>query len=109
MYHSNSTHSSTDVVFDQLIAFQTRMLQLLNLPYRVLEMPTEELGLSAFRKVDCEIWIPSLKSFGEVSSASNCTGKKVDFSDFSCFAIMFCDVAFVDFRFRLFSNPIIIL
>lgn len=49
------------------------MLQRLGLPHRVLEMPTEELGSSAHRKIDCEIYISSLGRFGEVSSASNCT------------------------------------
>lgn len=49
------------------------MLERLALPYRLLEMPTEELGLAAHRKMDCEIWIPSLQRYGEVSSASNCT------------------------------------
>jgi seryl-tRNA synthetase len=36
-------------------------------------MPTEELGASAYRKYDIEAWMPGRGSWGEVSSASNCT------------------------------------
>jgi seryl-tRNA synthetase len=41
--------------------------------YRVLDMPTEELGASAYRKYDMEAWMPGRGSWGEVSSLSNCT------------------------------------
>lgn len=40
---------------------------------RVLDMPTEELGASAYRKYDIEAWMPGRGSWGEVSSLSNCT------------------------------------
>lgn len=39
----------------------------------VLDMPTEELGASAFRKYDMEAWMPGRGSWGEISSTSNCT------------------------------------
>ena len=35
-------------------------------------MNSEDLGLSAYRKVDIEVFFPATKSFGEVTSASNC-------------------------------------
>ncbi|VDM58251.1 unnamed protein product [Angiostrongylus costaricensis] len=38
-----------------------------------LDMPSEELGAPAARKVDIEVWMPGREIFGEVSSASNCT------------------------------------
>lgn len=41
--------------------------------YRVLDMPTEELGASAYRKYDMEAWMPGRGSWGEISSTSNCT------------------------------------
>lgn len=41
--------------------------------FRLLDMPSEELGASAARKFDIEAWMPGRKMFGEVSSASNCT------------------------------------
>lgn len=40
---------------------------------RVLDMPTEELGASAYRKYDIEAWMPGRGSWGEISSTSNCT------------------------------------
>lgn len=36
-------------------------------------MPTEELGASAYRKIDIEAWMPGRGSWGEISSTSNCT------------------------------------
>jgi seryl-tRNA synthetase len=38
-----------------------------------LDMPTEELGASAYRKYDMEAWMPGRGSWGEISSTSNCT------------------------------------
>jgi seryl-tRNA synthetase len=42
-------------------------------PRSVLDMPTEELGASAYRKFDIEAWMPGRGSWGEISSTSNCT------------------------------------
>ena len=39
----------------------------------MLEMPTEELGSSAYRKIDIEAWMPGRGNWGELSSTSNCT------------------------------------
>jgi seryl-tRNA synthetase len=36
-------------------------------------MPSEELGASAYRKIDIEVWMPGRGAWGEVSSLSNCT------------------------------------
>lgn len=44
-----------------------------NLARRILDMPTEELGASAYRKYDIEAWMPGRGTWGEVSSLSNCT------------------------------------
>jgi len=41
--------------------------------FRILDMPTEELGASAYRKYDMEAWMPGRGRWGEVSSLSNCT------------------------------------
>ena len=45
----------------------------LGIHYRVLDMPTLELGAPAYRKYDIEAWMPGRGSFGEICSASNCT------------------------------------
>lgn len=38
-----------------------------------MDMPTEELGASAYRKYDMEAWMPGRGRWGEISSTSNCT------------------------------------
>ena len=49
------------------------ILQELNLPYQVTELCTGDLGFSAAKTYDLEVWIPSQESFREISSCSNCT------------------------------------
>jgi len=58
---------------DEILRLQTLMFEELGLHFRVLDMPTEELGLSAHRKYDIETWMPAKAFYGEISSASNCT------------------------------------
>ena len=48
------------------------ILQLLNLPYRVVELCTGDLGFSASKTYDIEVWFPSQERYREVSSCSNC-------------------------------------
>ena len=52
--------------------FQVELYQDLGLHFRLLQMPTGELGASAFEKLDCEAWFPGRQAWGEISSASNC-------------------------------------
>ena len=64
-------------VFDEMIEIQTEILSSLGIPCRVLEMPSSDLGASAYRKIDIEAMFPSRKKrddgWGEVTSASICT------------------------------------
>lgn len=48
-----------------------RVLQLLGLPYHVLSMCTGDLGFTAAKKYDIEVWIPSADVYREISSCSN--------------------------------------
>ncbi|MDF2607803.1 MAG: seryl-tRNA synthetase [Bacillales bacterium] len=48
-----------------------KVLQLLGLPYQVLSMCTADLGFTAAKKYDIEVWIPSYNSYREISSCSN--------------------------------------
>jgi seryl-tRNA synthetase len=48
-----------------------KVLQLLGLPYRVLSMCTGDLGFTAAKKYDIEVWIPSYEMYREISSCSN--------------------------------------
>jgi seryl-tRNA synthetase len=49
------------------------ILQLLELPYRVIELCTGDLGFSAAKTYDLEVWMPSYLGYKEISSCSNCT------------------------------------
>ena len=106
MLHGNCVTQTSEQLHEEIIAIEQEMFTELGLHFRlaraqatefshltltvrVLEMPTEELGAPAYRKVDIEAWMPGRKSFGEVggafiapssssyrlqiSSASNCT------------------------------------
>ncbi|GIN74350.1 serine--tRNA ligase [Bacillus sp. J14TS2] len=48
-----------------------KVLQLLKLPYRVLSMCTADLGFTAAKKYDLEVWLPSYNTYREISSCSN--------------------------------------
>ena len=48
------------------------ILQALKLPYRVMELCTGDLGFSAVKCYDLEVWLPSSGKYREISSCSNC-------------------------------------
>ena len=48
------------------------VLKKLNLPYRLVDICTGDLGFSSSRTFDLEVWLPSSKSYREISSCSNC-------------------------------------
>jgi seryl-tRNA synthetase len=50
-----------------------RILQLLGLPYRVIELCTGDIGFSSAKTYDIEVWMPSQDKYREISSCSNCT------------------------------------
>jgi seryl-tRNA synthetase len=56
---------------EKLVANAEKVLQLLEIPYRVMLMCTGDLGFAAAKKYDLEIWFPSYGAYREVSSCSN--------------------------------------
>lgn len=60
----------SDKAMEEMLEIQKDVLEGLGLSTRVLEMPTEELGATAFRKVDMEVWMPGRGKWGEVSAFS---------------------------------------
>lgn len=56
---------------EKLTGHAERVLQLLNLPYRVMNMCTADLGFTAAKKYDLEVWLPSYNTYREISSCSN--------------------------------------
>lgn len=58
----------------RLLAHEVEFLQALEIPFRVIDVATGDLGASAARKFDCEAWLPSQGRYRELTSTSNCTG-----------------------------------
>ncbi|MCD5325599.1 MULTISPECIES: serine--tRNA ligase [Pontibacillus] len=56
---------------EQLTGHAEKVLQLLKLPYRVMDMCTGDLGFTAAKKYDIEVWLPSYNTYREISSCSN--------------------------------------
>lgn len=57
---------------EKLTADAERILQLLGLPYRTVVLSTGDLGFGARKTYDIEVWLPSQKTYREISSCSNC-------------------------------------
>ncbi|KRE42641.1 serine--tRNA ligase [Knoellia sp. Soil729] len=57
----------------ELLAFEKQMLELMELPYRVIDTAAGDLGGPAARKYDCEAWVPTQGRHRELTSTSNCT------------------------------------
>lgn len=68
-----TTLEDADEQHRRLLGWERAWLEALELPYRVIDVATGDLGASAVRKFDCEAWIPTQGKYREVSSASNCT------------------------------------
>ncbi|CUA75528.1 seryl-tRNA synthetase [Rhizoctonia solani] len=68
-----NTNKASDHELEFLRELQIELYTGLGIPFRVLDMPSEELGASAHRKYDIEAWMPGRGAWGEISSASNCT------------------------------------
>ena len=57
----------------RLLAWEKDFLNAMEIPYRVIDVATGDLGSSANRKFDCEAWIPTQNAYREVTSTSNCS------------------------------------
>jgi seryl-tRNA synthetase len=57
---------------EQLTRDAERVLQLLGLPYRTITLSTGDMGFSAAKTYDIEVWLPSQGTYREISSCSNC-------------------------------------
>ena len=57
----------------RLLQWEKDFLNAMEIPYRVIEVASGDLGSSANRKFDIEAWIPTQDAYREVTSTSNCT------------------------------------
>jgi seryl-tRNA synthetase len=57
---------------EQMVTHAEKVLQLLELPYRVMALCAGDMGFSAAKTYDIEVWLPGQMSYREISSCSNC-------------------------------------
>ncbi|MEO8649050.1 MAG: serine--tRNA ligase, partial [Acidobacteriota bacterium] len=67
-----SLPENSETEHEALTADAERILQLLGLPYRTVVLSTGDMGFGAIKTYDIEVWLPSQKTFREISSCSNC-------------------------------------
>lgn len=62
------------IALEQLTAHAEAILQSLELPYRKMLLCTGDMGFSASKTYDLEVWLPAQNTYREISSCSNCEG-----------------------------------
>ncbi|KAI8049820.1 uncharacterized protein B0P05DRAFT_563534 [Gilbertella persicaria] len=62
-----TTPEQSEAMMEEMRSLQEEMFTELGLCFRILDMPTEELGASAYRKYDMEAWMPGKNGWGEVT------------------------------------------
>ena len=67
-----STPEKSEEALEQITSDAESVLQELELPYRVIQLCTGDLGFSAKKTYDLEVWLPGANTFREISSCSNC-------------------------------------
>ena len=63
----------SDEMHQYIRSVEEKIFQGLDVPYRVVDTCTGDLGASAYRKYDLEAWMPGRGDYGEITSTSNCT------------------------------------
>jgi len=66
-----SPETSWDAL-EEMVGHAEKVLQLLGLPYRVITLCTGDMGFSAAKTYDLEVWLPAQNTYREISSCSNC-------------------------------------
>ena len=57
---------------EEMVGHAEKILQLLELPYRVITLCTGDMGFGASKTYDLEVWVPAQHTYREISSCSNC-------------------------------------
>ena len=65
--------AASEPMHQRILDIEEEIFQGLELPYRVLDIASGDLGGPAYRKYDIEAWMPGRGDYGEVTSTSNCT------------------------------------
>ena len=64
--------SKSDIELERMLDSAQKILQQLRLPYRTILLSTGDMGFSASKTYDLEVWFPSQNTYREISSCSNC-------------------------------------
>jgi seryl-tRNA synthetase len=64
--------TESDAALEEMVGHAERVLQRLELPYRVLLLCTGDMGFGAAKTYDLEVWLPAQDTYREISSCSNC-------------------------------------
>ena len=68
-----ATHPEQSMqALEEMLSHAEAVLEALEIPYRVIELCAGDLGFSAAKTYDIEVWIPSQNTYREISSVSNC-------------------------------------
>jgi len=67
-----ATPETSFAQLEEMTGHAERVLQLLELPYRVICLSTGDMGFSATKTYDLEVWLPSQRTYREISSCSSC-------------------------------------
>ena len=62
----------SNALLEEMTGFAEKILQKLDLPYRVMLLCTGDMGFTAARTYDLEVWLPAQDAYREISSCSNC-------------------------------------
>ena len=68
-----TTPETSNTALETMVTNAERILQLLEIPYRVVVLCTSDMGFSAAKTYDIEVWLPGQNGYREISSCSNCT------------------------------------
>jgi seryl-tRNA synthetase len=71
LVHLTTQETSYDAL-EELTRNAEKVLQLLDLPYRVMALSTGDMGFGAAKTYDIEVWLPGQNAYREISSCSNC-------------------------------------
>ena len=69
-----TTQESSYDELEKMVDNAEEVLRRLELPYRVIQLCTGDIGFSAAKTYDIEVWLPSQHKYREISSCSNCEG-----------------------------------
>jgi seryl-tRNA synthetase len=68
-----TTAEESEAEHERILAIEESLLSELGLPYQVVNIAVDDLGASAAKKYDCEVWLPSQQRYRELTSCSNTT------------------------------------